>query len=72
MAELVKANKIRGGHRTRATKLIEKAVNNPLTGQITLEDTQILLATITKKVEILEKCDSDILAKMAEMILALR
>ena len=66
MAELVKLKKIRGGHRTPATKLIEKAVNNPSTGQITLEDTQILLATITKKVEILEKCDSDILEKMAE------
>ena len=66
MAELGKLKKIRGGHRTHANKLIEKATKDPPKGQTMLEDTQILLATVIKKLEVLEKCDTDILEKMAE------
>ena len=64
MAELLKLKQIRSGHRTHTNKLVERAVNSPPEGKNAYDDTKILLATLIKKQQILEKCDGDILEKL--------
>ena len=69
MAALQRLKQVRSGHHLHADKLIEKAllkVNNPPKGPKTYDETQVLLASLKKKVEVIEKCDNDILDLLTE------
>ena len=55
MAALVKSKRIRSGHCTHVMKLMEKGVT--ATTEKVMEDTKILLATLVRKQNVLEKCD---------------
>ena len=65
MAALVKSKWIRSGHCTHVMKLMEKGVT--ATTEKMMEDTKILLATLVRKQNVLEKCDGDILDQIDEV-----
>ena len=60
MADLGKLKQVRNGHRLHALSLLKKADDLPK-GDKALEQMKILLATLKKKAEVLEKCDAEIL-----------
>ena len=66
MAELLKLKQIRSGHRTHTKKLIERVSRSKPTDQMTSEASKILLATLTSKETVLEKCNSDILEYLSD------
>ena len=61
MMDLQRAKKVRDGHRVHADKLINKAVKDPPKGTNMCDETEVLLATLKKKVDVIEKCDAEIL-----------
>ena len=66
MTALVKSKQIRSGHRTHVMKLMEKVKRVTATTEKAMEDTNILLATLVRKQNVLEKCDGDILDQIDE------
>ena len=58
VADLTKLKQVRNGHRTHAIKLIDKIKKD---SQMQLQDVKILLSSLIKKQQILEKCDENIL-----------
>ena len=66
MMALQRLKQVRSGHHHHADKLIDKAVNNPPKGTNMCDETEVLLASLKKKVDIIEKCDAEILELTTE------
>ena len=67
MATVGKLKQIRNGHRLHADKLIKKSDELPK-GEKAVEETTILLTTLMKKMEILEKCDADVMEQLTDEV----
>ena len=65
MDALVKWKWIHSGHCTHVMKLMEKGVT--ATTEKVMKDTKILLTTLVRKQNVLEKCDGDILDQIDEV-----
>ena len=65
MAALAKSKRIRSRHCTHILTLLEKGVT--ATTEKVMEDTKILLASLVRKQNVLEKCDGDILDQIDEV-----
>ena len=61
MASLGKLKQIRNGHRLHTTNTMNKMIKGQPTTTQQYDESKILLATLTKKIVLLEKCDSDIM-----------
>ena len=61
MADILRLKQIRSGHRTHAKKLMDKAVKE---APKSYDEAKVLLATLAKKQEVLEKCDGDVMQKL--------
>ena len=64
-ADLTKLKQVRNRHRTHAIKLFDKSKKD---SQIQLQDVKILLSSLIKKQQILERCDENILELLTEEV----
>ena len=65
-ANVAKLTQVRAGHRAHMTRLIEKV--NQGSKDMKYDDMKVLLATMKKKYDVLEKCDADMLDLLTDPI----